>query len=493
MLNYLRNVWNAVVNRYEAGQKYSTKRTYLPGFVQDPRFDCDTATRSELVRKSRWFEKNDPLANRLAEVFTEFTVGAGGLPMIPASSDEDWNQRSSDWLGEWYPFADLTTRHGYGGLMTTAGWRRFFDGEFFLLKTKGETNRPRLQGISAHRVGTPMGKLDNDRIIDGVQIDGRGRVEGYHIQVNPQDDEYTFRTVNEVIHIFEPESPGQYRGLPLLTPVMNLLHDWNDLHMFEMAAAKEASATTNTIENPTGTVDPNQLYRLRYSQSNQKATDATDTTENRVKYFKQVLGPRTVALRQGEKLSQMVSSRPSITTQWFMDYVASLICIGTGGISKQLVFPGSMQGTVARGDLALAATYFKSRFVPFQSAAREAYIYTMGSARFIDSRVADAPYDWMKVNIRPPRSPDVDVGRNSSARIAEFESGLTTAEEIFGERGMDWREQFRQRAREEQHIDKLAAEFSLSPDRIRKAIGESLKLDMEKETERQAQEDLIAA
>lgn len=490
MLSYLRNLWSAVTNRYEAGQQYSTKRTYLPGFVQEPRFDADQATRLELVRKSRWFEKNDPLANRLAEIFTEFTVGPNGLPMIPSSTDEDWNGRASDWLGEWYPFADLTTRHGYGGLMTTAAWRRFFDGEFFILKTSGETNRPRLQGISAHRVGTPMDRIDNDRIIDGVQVDGRGRVEGYWIQVNPQDDSYTFRTVNEVIHIFEPESPGQYRGLPLLTPVMNDLHDFNDLFMFEMAAAKEAARVTNIIENPSGTFDPNQLRSLRYSQGNQKATDGTEIEENRVRFFKQVLGPSTIALRSGEKLLQNASSRPSVTTQWFMEYLASRICAGVS-ISKLLVFPWSIQGTVARGDLALAATFFKSRFVPFQSAAREAYIYTMGTARFIDSRVADAPFDWMKVNIRPPRSPDVDVGRNSAARIAEYDSGLVTAEEIFGERGMDYREQFRQCAREAQLIDRLAKEFGISPDRIRKSIGESMKLEMEKEAERNAKEDVI--
>lgn len=493
MFTAIKNLLSRIFGRYEAGIQWQKQRTYLPGFVQDPRFDADQATRMELVRKSRYFEKNGGIGQALGEKFIEFTVGPYGPQMIPASSDEEWNQRASDWLGEWTHFADLTSRLGYAGIMTTAACRRFFDGEFFILKTRGETGRPRLQGISAHRVATPMSMMADEgtRIFDGVQVDSRGRPEGYWIQENIVDDAFTFRSVNEVIHLFEPESPGQYRGLPMLTPVLNYLHDWDDLFMFEMAAAKDAAAITNVVENATGTIDPSQLTRMRYSQSNQKS-DATATTENRTQFFKQLLGSRTVALKQGEKLSQMKSERPSVTTQWFFDYVASLICSGVG-ISKLLVFPWSIQGTVARAELDLASTYFRSRFVPFQSATREIYIYTMGTARFLDTRVADAPADWMRVSIRPPRAPNVDIGRNSAATIADLDAGVTTYDEVYGARGLDWREQFRQRGREEQFIDKLAGEMGLTPDRIRKAISESLKLEMEKTAERQAKEDLITA
>ena len=482
-----------VLAEYESGKRWQKDRTYLHGYVQDPRFDATECVRSELVRKSRWFEKNDPLANRLAEVFTEFTVGAYGPPISPASSDDDWNQRASDWIEEWSPLADLTSRFGYGGILTTAAWRRFFDGEFFILKTKGERGQPRLQGISAHRVSTPDGMSDQEgkTIVDGVKIDSRGRPVGYYIQEGFDSDEFTFRTADEVIHIFEPESPGQYRGLPMLTPIMNLLHDWNDLLMFEMKAAKDAASITNIWKTKSGEKDQTQLRRERMTGVNQNSA-GDNVLETRTKYMKQMLGARSVVIGEGEEISQLASDRPSVTSQWFLDYVASLICSGIG-FSKLLVFPWSIQGTVARGEYDLSTNFFRARFAPFQSSAFQIYLFVIGTARFMDARVADAPANWTRCNIRPPRSPNVDIGRNSAAVIADLESGLTTLEEQYGMRGMDWRAATRQRAREEQFINKIAGEFSITPDRIRKAIADSLKAQLSESDKARQQEDLLLA
>ncbi|MGC3961313.1 MAG: phage portal protein [Verrucomicrobiota bacterium] len=483
-----------VLAEYEAGKRFQKERTYLHGYVQDPRFDATECVRTELVRKSRWFEKNDPLANRLAEVFTEFTVGPYGPPVSPATADEDWNQRASDWLEEWNPVADLTSRFGYGGVMTTAAWRRFFDGEFFILKTKGDGNRPRIQGISSHRVATPPEKYEQEgkTIVDGVQIDGRGRPIGYFIQEGFEEDKFTLRSANEVVHIFEPESPGQYRGLPMLTPVMNLLHDWNDLIMFERAAAKDAARITNIWETLSGEKDPATLRRERATGQTQNSS-GEETTEARTRFLQKVLGSTSIAIKPGEKISQLVSGRPSVTSQWFMDYLASLICSGIG-FSKLLVFPWSIQGTVARGEYDLSTNFFRARFAAFQSAAYQIYLFALGTARFQDIRVADAPADWAtRVNIRPPASPNVDIGRNMAATISALESGLTTLEEQYGMRGQDWRQPIRQRAREEKFIDRIATESGLSADRIRKAIAESLKGNMSEEKKTQDLEDLQPA
>lgn len=480
------------VAEYDAGKRFQRERSYLPGTVQDPRFDANESTRSELVRKSRWFEKNDALANRLAEVFAEFTVGAYGPPMTPASSDDEWNQRATDWLRDWNSNADINTRLGYSGLMTTAAWRRFFDGEFFILKTLGDTNRPRLQGIASHRVATPGDKMDQEgiSIVDGVKIDSRGRPEGYFIQEGFDSDQFTFRTTNEVIHIFEPESPGQYRGLPMLTPVLNDLHDFNDLFMFEMIAAKVQGKDAVFLETQTGEV-PRGSFSIPSSGINIGGTNQTDASKalsERQALLNKVFPGRAIAGRLGEKMNYLASNRPSVTTQWFFDYYASRVCAGTG-ISKLLVFPWSIQGTVVRSELDLARNYFLSRFASFQSACQQIYWYVIGSARFIDSRLADAPSDWTKVIIRPPRAVNVDVGRNSAATIAELECGLTSYEEQFAMRGLDYKEQLRQRAREEQLLDKIAAEFNVPVDRIRKSITESLQNQIALEQSAQSADD----
>lgn len=493
MLKFLAKFFANASNRYESGLRWSKDRTYLPGYVQDARFDADNATRSELVRKSRWFEKNDAIAQRLAELFVEFTVGPNGPPIVPASSDDEWNQRASDYLYEWYPMADLSTRFGYGGLMTTAAWRRFFDGEYFLLKT-GENGRPRVQGISGHRVGTPPDLYEQEgrTIIEGVKIDSRGRPEGYYIQEGINADNFTFKTTNQVIHIFEPESPGQYRGLPLLTPVINDLNDLNDLQLFEMRAAKEASSIATVLKTPAGEFGAAGKIKEAFMATKSRDVNGVETMEQQSRYISQRTGGRNVAIPTGSELDVLTSDRPTVTQQWHWQYVAQRVCIGTG-IPMLLVFPSSIQGTIGRGEYDLAATYFRSRHAPFAMAASQLHLFVIGLARFSDLRIADAPADWTRASIRAPRAPNVDVGRNAAAAQSDVDACLSTLEEQFGQRGLDWREQVTQRGREEQFIDSVAEKLGLSPDRLRKSIGESLKLEMEKTDIRREKEDAIDA
>lgn len=496
LFSNVRNILvNAVRGQYEAGKRWSPARSYLHGWVQDPRFDATQATRLELVRKSRWFEKNDALAQGLAEVFTEFTVGANGPPITPASSDDEWNERSSDWLAEWYPLADLSSRLGYAGLITTAGWRRFFDGEFFILKTSGENKgRPRLQGISAHRVSTPGEHSDKEgkTIIDGVEIDSRGRPTAYWIQEGIDDDRFTRRTASEIIHIFEPESPGQYRGLPILTPVMNDLHDFADLFMFEMSAAKVQSKDAIFVKNAAGNLDRAKLLRERFSASANTDVNKPDEWKARLDYYQKAYPGRTLAGLAGDEIQYLKSERPSVAQQWFFDYLATRVCMGVG-ISKMLVLPWSIQGTIGRGEYERSRNYFLSRFAPFASAVQQIYWFAIGVARFSDPRIAAAPFDWTKVTVRPPRTVNVDVGRNSAATIADLDANLTTYEEQYAMRGLDWREQFRQRIREEKFLDKECAKEGMDPSRIRLALKDALKENIEKENERQKQEDMEAA
>jgi hypothetical protein len=56
-------------NRYEAAQPSYGERSYIFGAVQDARFDADSCTRLEIVRKSSYFDLNNAIVNRLADDF----------------------------------------------------------------------------------------------------------------------------------------------------------------------------------------------------------------------------------------------------------------------------------------------------------------------------------------------------------------------------------------------------------------------------------------
>lgn len=447
--------------RYE-GATWSPSRSWIPAAVQSARFDAGSATRLELVRKSRYFEKNNAIANRMADLFECYTIGAG-LQLNPASSDPKWNANAKiAWEG-WTALCDLTSRQGFGTLMGLAVRTWFIDGECFILLTRGESGRPRIQLLESHLVATPPALADQegDSIIDGIQVDRNGRPTAYWVAHEDRRGNRSYRSVPAefVIHLFEPSRPGQYRGLPFPYPVINDLHDLDDLQMLENKAARDAAEVSNIIKNSIGEIDDEELIRRVRAVTNQDAQGQT-TTENRAEAVRETIGGRTVSLQPGEELIQFKSDRPSVATKEYWRFLAEKVCAGVG-IPYVIVFPDSMQGTVYRGALDMANAWFRTRFLVPAGVAARIYEYVMDFERVNNPVLRDPPGDWRNVIVHPPRAVNVDVGRNSVAMLRELESGTRTYAFTYAEVGMDWRQMLEQKAIEAAFIRELAARYKV--------------------------------
>jgi capsid protein len=116
--------------------------------------------------------------------------------------------------------------------------------------------------------------------------------------------------------------------------------------------------------------------------------------------------------------------------------------------------------------LDVAAAFFKSKSGLIQAVLREIYIWAMGWAVKFDRSLDGAPREWWRTAIRPPRSVNVDVGRNSAAILDEMEAGVRTFQDVCGELGFDWREVLRQKAVEAKFIDDLAKTHGIHRDFI---------------------------
>jgi lambda family phage portal protein len=469
MKKFLKRLWNAIFNRYEAASQSWSDRSWLNTATQDARFDANEATRRELVRRSRYWEQNNFIVNRLADLFEQFTVGANGLQVIPASNTETWNTSASEWWGTWCRFPALDCKQPFGILQSVMARAWFVDGEVFIWKTFSENQKisPRIQLIEAHRVQTPpdMREQEGKTIIDGVKVDGNGRPIGYYVKIGFKDNEYQLVSADQMIHLFEPSRPGMYRGIPFLSPVMNMLHDLDDLQMFEMRAAKEASAVTNVITNASGEIKDAATLRKVNMNTTTQGGGPNGTTKPDPQYYQTLLGARTIALKKGEDMKQFAIDRPSVVSREYWDYLLAAICAGVG-ISRLLVLPFSMQGTVTRADLDVSAVFFRSRSQVISAAIREVYVWVMTFAAKYDKALDGAPDDFLKHIIRPPRSVNVDVGRNSSAVIAELDSGTRTYQDIYAEKGEDWREQLTQKAKERAFVHALAKEYSTPEEKV---------------------------
>ena len=178
------------------------------------------------------------------------------------------------------------------------------DGEVFLLKTRGLTPpyRPRLQLIEGHRVGTPGaliggGYAQRSDIIDGVEIDGKGRPVAYYVMDGVNAGDYSRIPADNIIHLFEPNRVGMYRGISHFYAVMNALHDLDDLERLEMQAAKDAASTTKVIKTPSGE-DVNEETEWSGVQ-----TSETGAANPLFEYYKKVFGAKeSYRLKMGPKI-----------------------------------------------------------------------------------------------------------------------------------------------------------------------------------------------
>lgn len=468
-----------VLNRYEAGQRYTTRRSYLPGWVQDARFDADTASRQEILRKARYWERNSPIVNRLLDLFEQYVSGPNGPIFTPTSSDEEWNKRFKGWWNKWCEMCDLTSRQHFGTLCGQAARRWAVDGETFILKTRGKERMrgqsfPRIQLVESHRIGDPGGAFATtaSKRVDGIDLDPNGRPVKYWM-LDDNRETYIPKSAEEVIHLFEPSRPGMQREVSLFHAVLNTIHDLDDLKLLEMDAAKDAAQVTNVIKTKTGELNADEFRRERWGVSGTTGTSG-GSAQNRTQYYDEVFKGRAKVLEYDDEFQQFMTTRPSVASQQYWDLLASEICCGFG-ISKLLVFPWSVQGTVVRADLDTTASFFRSRSAVLISSMLDVYYYAAEWATQNVLELSDPPADWRSVSVRPPRSVTVDVGRKSAALIDEYKAGWLSLESICGELGEDWRAVLRQRAIERKAARDLETEFALAPGELIGAALEAVK------------------
>ena len=432
------SVASKILARYE-GAVFNPKRSVIPAAYTSARFDASASSRAELARKMRYFERNNPIVQALAGKFENFVVGSN--PQVtPTSSDPEWNKKAKDWWEEWCQICDLSSRQNFGTILQLAARRWFIDGDIFINLTAGRPQRglkPRIQLIESHLCRTPPDLERDPRIHDGVYMDKDGRPLSYYFAEEEKPGRYVWgepTSADYVVPIFEPERPGEVRGFTHFHGCINELHDCDDLHMLEMDAARRNASTTDWIETASGELNPQGLKRSILDGTNSNsAGDAVN--QRRLEYYKEVSGGRTRVLYQGDKIHQHAGERPSVVTTDYWKLKHGMVCACVE-IPYCIVFPETMQGTVYRGALDMATAAFKSRHTIIGDAVQRIYGYVMNWARYSEPKLSDAPADFRKISILPPRAPNVDVGRNSAAMLAELASGATNFDLIYSPLGL---------------------------------------------------------
>jgi hypothetical protein len=469
--------WDVAFNCYEAA-RYSMERSYLRGALQEVRMDITKNTREELQRKSRYFEKNSSLYNKLADLWEQYVTGTG-LQFYATTTTPGWNAISDRAWEQWKPFADISSRFGFDNLQGIAVRSLFVDGEVFVLLTRdAANNRPRIQLIEAHRCKTPddMLKQEGVTIVDGIEIDSSGRPIAYWFAFG--EKEMRRFDAFAIVHIFEPARPGQMRGIPYISSAINILHDLDDLQILEMRHKKVVSENSLNVFTATGDLPPGMNAATgRFRDVAGATASGATTTEKRLEYYKSAYGGRVNVAMHGDKIEEQTSDRPNVATRDYWRMLEEKVCCAAG-VPLVIALPDSMQGTVYRGSLDAANAFFRCKTSVLATYFKRIREYVLNMEGSFFPPLGNRPFDWQSCDYLPPAAVNTDIGYNSAANINELTAGLKSWDDILLPQGRKAEPVLRRKAELQLYIKRLAATLSNNAEGIEISPEEIASLDI---------------
>lgn len=327
----------AVASGYHGGRMdRSALRNWRPGAGSanaDTTFD-----RTDLRARSRDLARNNPTACAAINANVTSVIGTGlsMRPRIDAETlglDDDQAEIYEDAIErEWSLWAnsqncDAARTLDFYGIQEQAFRAMLESGDVFgLLPSIKRTGTPytlAVQLVEADRVSNPSFKADSDNLVGGVEFDTYGAPKQYHISnKHPGGLRRTGMTWSaypafgaktgrrNVLHLFEQLRPGQARGVPFLSPVIEPLRQLGVYTDAELQAAVISGAFSVFIK-----MDPDAFQDL-FEPDAQKAI-----TNSAGKWDGNLASGKAVNLLPGEEISSATPGRPNSE---FDPFVASI-------------------------------------------------------------------------------------------------------------------------------------------------------------------------
>ena len=442
--------------------KLSRRRGYIwTPAPQDFRKEMLVGDRLEMLRKSRYLEKNSGFYREYIKSMCLYSVGGGILPQIN-TDDSAYNETAEDYLKVWMKRCEITGRYNFSELQALICKAMDRDGEIFVLLIKDEDGKAALQVIESHRVGNATANVD--RLNDGIQYDAYGRVVSYRIIED--DGNFIDLPADSVLHIYDPEQVSGARGYPPLQHAINHLYDEMELLAMEKQAIKDQSDITRIFRKTNPMEDAGDYPDLGHSNYD----DANTAQE-----FKRNFGGKAMVINQGEELQHLESKRPNSTFTGFLEHLRR--DSSQGAMPYEFIAdPSKIGGASVRLVVAKADRCFQHRQNILIHRFLEPVInYIIADA--IERGELPDNSEWTKMTFTTPCRVTVDAGRMSDQERSDIEFGLGTLSDSYAARGMDAREEIVRKAKELKMINEVAKEHGIDPTSLYK-LASGLKATM---------------
>lgn len=431
--------------------------------------NSEVALAGKLLReRSRDLVRNNAYAAAAIRAITSNIVGEGirphsqtGNPALDKTVDRLWRR--------WEPVAGGLIPIGFYGLQTLAVRSWLESGEVFIRRRRRrvEDGLPiplQVQIIEADQLDPAKSSTlsGGGRIVQGVELDPLERVVAYHLfRYHPGESvgalldssrETTRVRSENVAHVYEPQRPGQLRGVPWLTPAIRRFRDLDDYEDAELVRKKvEACVAAFVVSdepdeegisakvedadgNPIETLEPGLIGYLRGGKN--VVFNSPNAVGGYDAYKRAEL--QSIAAAVGLTYELLSGDLSKVN---FSSIRAGLIEFRrvVRAIRAQVVIPllcapvwrWFVEAAVAAGELP----------APITSNILEAY-----------------PVKWSA-----PRFEEVDRVKDANADLAELKAGTTTLAEVLSRRGYDWIDVLDEQARIKTETESRGLRFDSLP------------------------------
>jgi len=440
---------------------------------------ADTSIYGELQTlrdRSRDLNRNDAIASGITGTITVNTIETGLYPQaapkvkaLPISDDQVKSfqaQAEGSWQ-KWSPWADGARRLNFDEIQALAVRQILESGEFLAIRRalplkKGRPYNLALDIMEPDRLATPgkgAGKAD---VRFGIKLNKRGMPTTYFIRKSHPGD--TFRRKDggtfdftevpatdtqgrpNVLHVFPVLRPGQTRGIPFFTPVIEKFKHLADYLEAELVAARVAACFSAFVKK-----------NAPYSAAVGNAAD-TNADGQRLESLEpgviEYLGP-------DEEVQFAKPDRPGTTFDQFVEKLLRMIGASLG-LPYELVIKDFSKTNYSSARAALLQAY--KVFKVWQKMIIDHLCQPMWELLMEEAWLRGeltAPgfekfkWEYTRASWIPPGWQWVDPLKEAKAAETAVKMGFKTRADVCAEHGADWEEKAEQAAREKKKYEAL--------------------------------------
>ena len=298
--------------------------------------------------------------------------------------------------------------------------------------------------------------------VDGLRLDDYGNVTEYHFLPHHPGDWFAspveVKRVHprNVLHWYRRERPGQYRGIPELTPALGL---FAQLRRFTLATITAAETAANFAAVLKSQAPPN---------TDEALPDPFDTLEIERGMMTQLPG--------GWEMQQFKAEHPATTYEMFVWCVMREVArclhiplnIALGDSSKSNFSSARLDHLVYRQAVKVEREDCEREFLEplFASWLHEATLIPGYLPANLPADPSSLPHCW-----HWPPWEAIDAKVEAEADEVRLRTGTATLQQLAGEQGRDWRQMVKETVQVELYREQVKRELAAAAERQEEGAG----------------------